>query len=140
MIEKIDHVAIAVKSLAEGEALLAALGFRCERRETITDQGVQVAFFNVAGVHVELLEPVDPQGAIGRFLGDRRAVIHHLAFASNGLEQDVRLLQAQGLRFVDSEPRVGANGKRIVFIHPKSAANLLLELCQPAARCEPAST
>ncbi|HAB17547.1 MAG TPA: methylmalonyl-CoA epimerase [Verrucomicrobiota bacterium] len=137
MPKKIDHIAIAVRSLAEGEALLNALGFTCERQELIEEQGVRVAFFDVAGVHVELLEPLSAEGPIRRFLGDRLAVVHHLAFASNDIEAEMAALQAKGMRFIDPEPRNGSRGKRIAFIHPKSSASLLIELCQDVAVEQP---
>jgi methylmalonyl-CoA/ethylmalonyl-CoA epimerase len=130
MPNKIDHIAIAVRSLEEGEVLMNNLGFSCERRELIDSQGVRVAFFDVGGVHVELLEPLDPDGAIGRFLGDRRAVVHHLALASDHLTDEIAAVSARGMRWIDAVPKEGSRGKKIAFLHPKSALNLLIEFCQ----------
>lgn len=132
MLEKLDHIAVAVRSLAEGEALLNALGLTCEHSELVEAQRVRVAFYAVGGVHVELVEPLDPEGPISRFLGERRAAVHHLAFATDDLAGEMAALQAKGLRFVDSKPVTGSRGKQIAFLHPKTAANLLIELCQNA--------
>jgi len=129
MPRNIDHIAVAVRSLAEGEALLNALGLVCERSEVVEEQRVRVAFFDVYGTHIELIEPLDADGPISRFLGDRKAAIHHLAFSADDLRMEMRVLQAKGYRFTEDEPQTGANGKTIAFLHPKSASNLLIELC-----------
>ena len=132
MFDKIDHIAIAVRSLSAGEALMKNLGFVCKKRERVTEQGVTVAFFDVGGVHVELLEPENFDGPIGRYLGDRDAVFHHVAFASGALDADMESLCRVGLSFTSSSPGPGANGKRVAFLHPKSSLGLLFELCQEA--------
>lgn len=132
MLEKIDHIAVAVRSLTEGEALMSALGFTCHHTELVEEQRVRVAFYDVGGVHLELVEPLDVEGPIARFLGERRAAVHHLAFATDNLAGEMTALQAKGLRFTAPQPTTGSRGKQIAFLHPKSAANLLLELCQDA--------
>ena len=123
----VDHVAVAVHSIEEGRALYELLtGERCSPPETLESQGVRVAFVG----SVELLEPLGPDTTVGRFLERRGPGLHHVAFRVEDLEAELRRLEDEGVRLVDREPRTGAKGHRVAFLHPSSTDGVLVELVQ----------
>ncbi len=123
----LDHVAIAVRSLDEACRLYQLLsGSECSRPETLDAQGVRVAF---AGP-VELLEPLDPDTPVGRFLARRGPGLHHIAYGSPDLRADLERLRANGFRLIDEEPRPGARGHLVAFLHPESTGGVLVELVE----------
>lgn len=131
MITKIDHVAIAVPSLAEGiELFRSLLGTEPSDPEIVAEQKVKVVFFNVGGVHIELLEPISDDSPIAGFLAKNGSGIHHIAFESDDVVSQIAGLAGKGLRMIDETPRVGAGGKKIAFVHPKSTLKVLTEICQ----------
>lgn len=124
----LDHVAVAVASIEEARALFELVtGEVCSPVESIESQGVKVAFVG----SVELLEPTDPQGTVARFLERRGSGLHHVAFRVPDLEAALSELAAQGIRLIDHEPRIGARGHRVAFLHPGSTQGTLIELVQP---------
>ena len=130
MIKQIDHLGIAVRSLDETVPVYEkALGLRCEHREEVPSQKVRTAFFDVGGVHLELLEPTSPESPIARFLADRgrRHPSHRV---SHGRHHG-QLAQAAGagVRLINEKPFEGAAGKLVAFLHPKSTHGVLTELC-----------
>ncbi len=129
--KKIDHVGIAVPRLAEAiplyEALLGAL---CEHVEEVADQKVRTAFFSVGESHFELLEPTADDSPIAQFLAKGRRGIHHLCVEVDDLDAVLAEYRAKGVRLIDEQPRVGAHGKRIAFVHPAGTGGLLLELSE----------
>lgn len=130
MIQKIDHVGIAVKSLDEAiphyEQLL---GVSCEKVEVVESQKVRTAFFDVGGVHIELLEPTSDESPIAKFLEKKGEGVHHLAFGTEDSASELKRVQESGAKLIDETPRPGANGKMIGFVHPKSTHGVLTELC-----------
>ena len=130
MLDKIDHIGIAVQSL---EAALGfyrdALGLRVEIEE-VPEQQVRVAMLPVGESRIELLESTSPEGPIGRFLAKRGEGIHHICFAVADIEQALAQLRGQGARLIDQQPRVGAGGHRVAFLHPASAHGVLIELSE----------
>lgn len=130
MLDKIDHVAIAVQSLEEVGALLTVLGASFVGEETVSDQHVDVAFYELGGARIELIKPREQAEHLARFLGDKKAALHHIAFRSDDIEQELERLQGLGFRCVDATPRPGAHGCRVAFLHPKSTCDILVELCQ----------
>jgi len=134
MIRKIDHLGIAVKSLDEGLALWRdLLGLEAAGVETVAEQGVRTAFLNVGETRLELLEPTGPDTPVGRFLRKRGPGFHHVCFLVEDLEVALRELESQGMRLVDKEPRDGAQGSKVAFLHPASTGGLLVELKQKSA-------
>jgi methylmalonyl-CoA/ethylmalonyl-CoA epimerase len=130
-IDRVDHVGIAVPSLDEAQPFWeAALGLRFHPREHVAEQDVTVAMGEAGETHIELLEPCGPEGPIARFLEKNRPGIHHIALHVDDLDAALVRLRAAGARLIDETPRVGAGGKRIAFVHPKSASGVLLELCE----------
>jgi methylmalonyl-CoA epimerase len=129
MILKIDHLGIAVKNMAEARKAYEALGFRIEAEHDVPSEKVKAAFISVGESHLELLEPSDPSSVIARFL-EKRSGLHHICLLVDDIEKSMAEMKAAGARLLDEVPRVGAGGCRVAFIHPKSAAGVLLELKQ----------
>ena len=133
MIQKIDHLGIAVKSLDEAIPYYEkALGLKCEHREEVVSQKVRTAFFSVGEVHLELLEPTDPESPIVKFLEKNPAGgIHHVAFATDNLVSQLGQARTAGVRLIHETPVDGAGGKLVAFLHPKSTFGVLTEFCMP---------
>jgi methylmalonyl-CoA epimerase len=123
----LDHLGIAVRSLEQAVKLYEALGLAPEATHEVPSEKVRVAFLPVGGPRVELLEPTDPDSVIARFL-ERRSGLHHVCLLVEDLDLALKVMKARGVRLVDEAPRVGAGGCRVAFVHPESAAGLLLEL------------
>jgi len=133
MIKKIDHLGIAVKSLDETIAYYEkALGLKCEHREEVPSQKVRTAFFNCGEVHIELLEPTDPESPIAKFLEKNPAGgIHHVAFGTDDVNGQLQQASGAGVRLINENPVEGAAGKLVAFLHPKSTFGVLTEFCMP---------
>ncbi|HOB86676.1 MAG TPA: methylmalonyl-CoA epimerase [Bacillota bacterium] len=131
MLEKIDHIGIAVKDL--GQALKFyrdILGVELAGTEEVAEQKVRVAFLPVGESKIELLESTDPEGPVAKFIAARGEGIQHIAFRVRDIEEKLRQLKELGVKLIDEQPRYGAGGARIAFIHPKAAGGVLVELCQ----------
>jgi methylmalonyl-CoA/ethylmalonyl-CoA epimerase len=139
MIDKIDHLGIAVHKLDEAIPLYEkALGLKCERIEEIPSQKVRTAFFAVGEVHVELLEPTADDSPVAKFLRDRGEGVHHVAFHTEALEAQLEQAKGAGVRLINETPTIGAGGKQIAFLHPKSTHGVMVELCRgPRSETEP---
>jgi|SRR5262245_7177859 len=128
---KVDHIGIATHQLAEGLAVWRdALGLRVDSTEEIAEQGVKVAMLAVGDTHVELLEPLTSESAVGKFLAKRGPGIHHIAIQVEDIHASLADLKSKGVRLIDETPRVGAGGCLVAFIHPSAANGVLLELVQ----------
>ncbi len=129
MILKIDHLGIAVKDMKEARSAYEALGFTIEAEHAVPSEKVNTAFISVGESHLELLEPTDPSSVIARFLEKRRG-LHHICLLVDDIEKTMEEMKAGGAELLDEVPRIGAGGCRVAFVHPKSAAGVLLELKQ----------
>jgi methylmalonyl-CoA/ethylmalonyl-CoA epimerase len=130
-ISHIEHIGIAVKNLEESIKYYEnILGLKCYNIEEVKDQKVKTAFFMVGQTKLELLESTDPEGAIGKFIEKKGEGIHHLAFAVNGIENALAEMESKNVQLIDKAPRKGAEGLDIAFLHPKSTAGILTELCE----------
>lgn len=127
---QIDHLGIAVKSLAKAKEFYQALGMQVMPEETVAAEKVRLAMVPVDGSRIELLEPTDADSPIARFLEKRGEGLHHVALHVNDIAGTVERLKAAGTRFVSDEIKVGAGGHLYVFVHPSSAGGVLLELCE----------
>jgi LAO/AO transport system kinase len=125
----IDHLGIAVKDLQEGVRAYEALGFHVEATHDVPTEKVRAAFLPVGESHLELLEPTEPGSVIARFL-EKRSGLHHVCIAVPDIEAALDTLKARGVALLDETPRVGAGGRKVAFIHPRSAAGVLLELVE----------
>lgn len=131
MTDKINHIGIAVKNIETATPLYRdVLGMRFEGVEEVPDQKVRVAFFVVGESRIELLEPTSPDSPVARFLEKNGEGIHHLAYQVDDLAATLEQLRGAGVRLIDEQPRCGAHGTRIAFLHPKATGGVLTELCQ----------
>lgn len=130
-IGRVDHIGIAVKNLDEALGFWRdQLGMHFHEREEVADQQVMVAMGEAGESHIELLEPTSPESPIARFLESNRPGLHHIALNVSDIEATLARLKAEGARLIDEVPRLGAGGKRIAFVHPKSSSGVLLELSE----------
>ena len=130
-IKRIDHVGIAIADVAAAKKLYEdVLGLTLTREEVVQEQGVRTFFYPIAGVKLELLESITPDGPIARFLEKRGAGIQHLAVEVEDVEEAIAELKAKGVRMLDETPRKGVEDTRIAFVHPKDTHGVLLELVE----------
>ena len=128
---KIDHIGIAVKSIAEAAKVYEnTIGLKVSGYDQVDDQGVRVAMLNIGESRIELLEPTGAESPIEKFMGKRGEGIHHIAVTVDDIEKTLEQLKAAGIRLVDQTPRPGAHNTRVAFIHPSSMHGVLLELVQ----------
>jgi methylmalonyl-CoA/ethylmalonyl-CoA epimerase len=130
MILRIDHVGIAVHSIAEARKLYEDLGLEVAAIEEVPREGVRVALIPCGESKIELLEATSEESPIARFLARRGPGIHHLCFATDALAADDARLRAAGARLLRPEPSRGAAGCWVQFVHPESAGGVLLELSE----------
>jgi len=126
----LHHIGIAVRSLDERLAFYRALGIEAGGREEVLSEKVNVAFLPVEGTRIELLEPTAPESPIARFLDKRGEGLHHLCFEVQDIREAMRALETAGCRLLSAEPRPGAHGSEVCFVHPASAGGVLVELRQ----------
>jgi methylmalonyl-CoA/ethylmalonyl-CoA epimerase len=128
---KIEHIGIAVKNIEEAnkvyESLLGAAHYKTERVES---EGVATSFFKCGDSKIELLEATNDNSPIAKFIEKKGEGIHHIAFAVTDIKAEVKRLVKEGFRVLNEEPKKGADGKLVVFLHPKSSHGVLVELCQ----------
>ena len=131
MIEKINHIGIAVASLDERIPFYRdVLGLTYAGTDTIPDQKVRVAMFRVGGVTIELLEPTDPESPIAKFMEKNGEGMHHISYHVDNIEAQIADVVEKGVRMIDDVPRPGAHGTRIAFLHPKSSGRVLTEFTE----------
>jgi methylmalonyl-CoA/ethylmalonyl-CoA epimerase len=128
---KIEHLGIAVKNLAEANATYTQLlGMGPYKSETVESEGVTTSFFQVGPNKIELLEATNPNSPIAKFIEKRGEGIHHIAFAVEDIRAEMARLSQAGFTLLNAEPKPGADGKWVAFLHPKNAHGVLIELCQ----------
>ena len=130
MIGAMHHVGIAVTSLDEAMAKYRAMGFAVGAPETVAAEGVRLAFVMEGETRLELLESLQPDGVIARFIVKRGEGMHHVAFSVSNIRKAMADLRAKGFEVIDTEPRKGHGGRLVAFLHPKSLHGVLLELVQ----------
>lgn len=127
---KLDHIGVAVKSLANAKAIYERLGLAVSPEETVEAEGVRLVMVPVGETRVELLEATSEDSVIARFIAKRGEGLHHICLQVPALESAVARLKQDGVRFVSDEIRRGAGGHRYIFVHPSSAGGVLLELVE----------
>jgi methylmalonyl-CoA/ethylmalonyl-CoA epimerase len=130
VIRGVDHLGIAVRSIAEGRRLYEAMGLHVEEIEEVPQEGVRVAIIPCGATRIELLEPMTPESPIAKFLEKRGPGLHHVCLASDALRDDAARLREQGFAVLRPEPTRGAGCCWVQFVHPKSTGGVLLELSQ----------
>lgn len=132
MLQKIDHIGIAVQSLdATVPFYRDVLRLPFAGIEEVAEQKVRVAMLGIGESKIELLEPISPDSPVAKFIEKNGEGIHHIAYEVADVEGAIAALVAEGARMIDAVPRNGAHGTKIAFVHPKSSHGVLTELCQP---------
>ncbi len=131
MFGRLDHIGVAVEDLDGAVELYRdRLGMTFQHRETVDEQGVEAVLLGVGDSHVELLRPLGPDTAVGRFIERNGPGLHHVAYGTDDIEQALDSVRSAGLRLIDEEPRAGIQGSRVAFLHPKSTGGVLTELVE----------
>lgn len=129
MLNKIDHIGIAVNSLDEARIFYENIGLVCEKVETVESQKVRTAFFRIGEVHIELLEPTSEESAVAKFLAKNGEGVHHIAYETDDINAELKNIGKKGCRLIHESPVSGAGGKKVAFLHPKSTHGVLTEFC-----------
>lgn len=128
--KKIEHIGIAVKSLAVAIPLYEKLlDTPCYKTESVENEKVNTAFFRQGENKIELLESSDPAGVIARFIEKKGEGLHHIAFDVDDIDAEMKRLKAAGFTLLNDAPKKGADNKLICFVHPRDTAGVLVELC-----------
>lgn len=131
MISKINHIGIAVKSLEEQIPFYRdILQLEFEGTEEVPDQKVKVTMFRIGEIRMELLEPTDANSPIAKFIDRKGQGLHHIAYDTDNIKEEINKAQEKGIRMIDKTPRDGAHNTKIAFMHPKSTGKVLTEICQ----------
>jgi methylmalonyl-CoA/ethylmalonyl-CoA epimerase len=133
MFGRIDHIGVAVEDI-EAAIGLYEKSFEMElaHRETVESQGVEAVLLDVGDGHVELLRPLGPDTAVGKFLARKGPGLHHVAYAVDDIEATLEQVAAAGIELIDAEPRTGIRDSRVAFLHPRSTGGVLTEIVEPA--------
>jgi len=132
LIKGLAHVAIAVNKLDETLPIYEqVLGLKLEKTRVVEQQKVKAALLRAGETKIELLEPTDAESTIAKFLQKRGEGIHHIALLVSDIETHLKKLREKGIALIDEKPRVGMEGGKIAFVHPKSTKNVLIELVEP---------
>lgn len=134
ILKKVDHIGIAVKNLDETIPYYTeTLGLKVLKIEEVASESVRVAFIDAGNVKLELLEPMSDQSAIHSFIEKKGQGIHHIAFGVEGIEERMNELREKGVRILNEQPKIGAGGAQVAFLHPKSSFGVLYELCDKSS-------
>jgi methylmalonyl-CoA epimerase len=130
--DRIDHIGVAVEDLdAAIELYRERFGMTEQHREVVEQQGVEAVLLEIGEGHVELLSPLGPDTAVGKFLASRGPGLHHVAYQTSDIDSALEQVRAAGLQLIDERPRVGICGTRVAFLHPKATGGVLTELVEP---------
>ena len=133
MFDRIDHIGVAVEDLDAAIALYEkSFEMQLAHRETVESQGVEAVLLDVGDGHVELLRPLAPDTAVGKFIAKRGPGLHHVAYAVSDIDATLESLKKAGVELIDSEARVGIRNSRVAFLHPRSTGSVLTEIVEPA--------
>jgi len=128
---KIEHIGIAVKDIENSNALFATLfGKKHYKIEDVESEGVKTSFFKCGPNKIELLQATNKDSPIAKFIEKKGEGIHHIAFAVDNIEKEIKRLTKEGFEMIHKVPKKGADNKLIAFLHPKSTNGVLVELCQ----------
>ncbi|MDG1161586.1 MAG: methylmalonyl-CoA epimerase [Flavobacteriaceae bacterium] len=129
--DKIEHIGIAVKDLETSNALFTKLfGIGNYKVEEVVNEGVKTSFFKAGPNKIELLEAINPESPIAKFIEKKGEGIHHIAFAVTDIISEIARLKSEGFVILNETPKRGADNKLVAFVHPKSSNGVLIELCQ----------
>ncbi len=130
---KIDHIGVAVEDIDAGIGLYRdSFEMELAHRETVESQGVEAVLLDVGDGHVELLAPLGPDTAVGKFLARKGPGLHHVAYAVKDIDETLARIAAAGIETIDAEPRTGIRDSRVAFLHPRFTGGVLTEIVEPA--------
>jgi methylmalonyl-CoA/ethylmalonyl-CoA epimerase len=130
--DRIDHIGVAVEDLdAAIELYKQQFEMGEQHREVVEEQGVEAVLLEIGEGHVELLKPLGPDTAVGKFLASKGPGLHHVAYQTSDIDAALEQVKAAGLRLIDETPRIGIRGSRVAFLHPKATAGVLTEIVEP---------
>ncbi|MEK6278600.1 MAG: methylmalonyl-CoA epimerase [Actinomycetota bacterium] len=133
MFERIDHVGVAVEDLDTAIDLYEqSFEMKLAHRETVESQGVEAVLLDVGEGHVELLRPLGPETAVGKFVSTQGPGLHHVAYAVEDIDSTLDSLRQAGMQLIDEQARAGIRGSRVAFLHPRSTGSVLTEIVEPA--------
>ena len=130
MITGLDHIGIAVNSIDDILPVYEQFGLRLENLKESKQHKIKAAFLAVGETNIELIEPLNEKSPISKFLEKRGQGVHHVAFKVDNIEKMLKQLKDKGIVLIDEKPRIGIEGGKIAFLHPKSTGNILIELCE----------
>lgn len=131
MIDKIEHIGIAVKNIEQANQVYQKiLGVAPYKMENVASEGVQTSFFNTGESKIELLEATNPESAIAKFIAKKGEGVHHIAFGVKDIQTEMKRLSKAGFTVLNEKPKKGADNKLVCFVHPKNTNGVLIELCQ----------
>jgi methylmalonyl-CoA/ethylmalonyl-CoA epimerase len=130
--DRIDHIGVAVEDLdAAIDLYRDRFGMAEQHREVVEEQGVEAVLLEIGEGHVELLRPLGPETAVGKFLARSGPGLHHVAYQTSDIDSALEQAKAAGLQLIDEQPRIGIRGSRVAFLHPKATGGVLTELVEP---------
>jgi methylmalonyl-CoA/ethylmalonyl-CoA epimerase len=133
MFGRIDHIGVAVEDIEAAIGLYeTSFEMTLAHRETVESQGVEAVLLDVGDGHVELLRPLGPDTAVGKFLARKGPGLHHVAYAVGDVDATLKRLESDGIELIDSEARTGIRGSRVAFLHPRSTGGVLTEIVEPS--------
>ena len=128
---KVEHIGIAVRTLAESVPLFEKLlNSQCYKTEVVESEKVNTAFFKTKDTKIELLESIEENGVISKFIDKKGEGLHHIAFEVDNIEREMERLRNEGFALLNDKPKKGADNKLVCFLHPKSTNGVLIELCE----------
>lgn len=137
MIKKVDHIGIAVKSLqATLPFYTDVLKLELKGIEEVESEGVKVAFLKVGETKIELLEPLNDESPIAKYIEKRGEGIHHIALGTDSIEERIEEIKTKGIKMINEQAKTGAGGAKVAFMHPKSTGKVLYELCEKKGKGE----
>ena len=129
--KKVEHIGIAVKSFTSSIPLFERLlNTSCYKTELVESENVNTAFFRQGETKIELLESIDPDGVVAKFIEKKGEGVHHIAFEVDDIEAEMERLKKEGFILLNEKPKKGADNKLVCFLHPKTTNGILIELCQ----------
>ena len=129
--QKVEHIGIAVRTLAESVPLFEKLlNSQCYKTEVVESEKVNTAFFKTRDTKIELLESIDENGVISKFIDKKGEGLHHIAFDVENIESEMERLKNEGFILLNDKPKKGADNKLVCFLHPKTTNGVLIELCE----------
>jgi len=134
MYKKVNHIGIVVKDIdTSSKFYVECLGWKSEGSEVVADQKVKVSFFTIGETRIELVQPLEEGTGVYKFLEEKgfKDTVHHIAYEVDDLKKELENLKAKGVKLIDENPRKGAHGMQIAFIHPKASNGVLVEICEP---------